>query len=54
VDEKLKQGTEMAREDEKVLVPVRRHEVAKEANQKADEEPRLFKRLSVPRRWYIY
>ena len=52
--EKLERGTEKAKEGEKVLVPVRRYEVVKEAEQKTDEEPRLFKRLIIPRGWYIY
>ena len=52
--EDIKQDTEIPEETEKVLVPVRRHEVKKEAEQTAQEEPHTIKQGETPRRWYTY
>ena len=52
--EKLAQDTKTVEEEEKVLVPVRRREAKKEAEQELQEELPPVKQWKAPRRWYVY
>ena len=52
--EELERDSEVLKEREKVLVPVRRHEAEKEIEQEIREEPRLAEPWEMPRRWYVY
>ena len=52
--EELKQSAEMVEEREKVLVPVRRREADKQAEQEIEEDSREGKQRETPRRWFIY
>ena len=52
--EELKQNTEIIEEQEKVLVPVRRCQADKQAEQEIQQKPEPVKKWERPRRWYIY
>ena len=52
--EEFERDSEVLKEREKVLVPVRKREAEKEAGQEIREEPLLAKQWEIPRRWYVY
>jgi hypothetical protein len=51
--EEFERGSEVLKEREKVLVPVRRHEAEKEAELEIQKKPRLAEQWQIPQRWYI-
>ena len=52
--EEFEWDSEVLKEREKVLVPVRKREAENEAKQEIREEPRLAQQWEMPRRWYVY
>ena len=54
MSEKLRQDTKLVEEPEKVLVPARRREAEKEAEQEIRKEPRSIEQRKPQRRWYAY
>ena len=52
--EEFERDSEVLKEREKVLVPVRKREAENEAKQEIREEPRLAQQWEMPRRWYVY
>ena len=51
--EEFERDSEVVKEREKVLVPVRKREAEKEAEQEIHEEPRLAEQWQMPRRWHV-